>query len=86
MKYKIIFDVKQEDGTSIRYAVLSVKHYKDGTISYVTYTYGSDPYLYTCDNIAEAEAIKEYILNRSINVKGFHNLILDSITIIPIID
>ena len=86
MIYKIIFDVKQEDGTSMSYTVLSVRHYNDGTISYITYTYGSDPYLYTCDNIAEAEAIKEYIINRSINVKGFHNLILDSVMIIPIID
>lgn len=86
MTYKIIFNVKQENGESIEYTIQSVRHYKDGTIASVFHTNSDNCYFYRCINLAEAEAIKEYIINRNINIKGFHNLILDSIMIIPIIN
>lgn len=68
----------------MKYTVLSVRHYKDGTISYVTHTYSSDCYFYKCNSLVEGEEIKKYIINRTINLKGFHNIYLDSISIIPI--
>lgn len=84
MKYKIIFDVKQENGTSMKYTVLSVRHYKNGTISSVMQSYNDDVYFYKCNSLVEGEEIKKYIINRTINLKGFHNIYLDSISIIPI--